>query len=101
MTTIALFYGFSGKSTEGDSIGQCGDGFGESSVSRDFFPIEGDVAWIVQITDLHLSSYHPEIGEDLKDTLSSALRIIRPSLVFITGDITGNSVAFYVLTVLR
>lgn len=101
VTTIALLYGvFYGTSTGGDPIDQCGGGLGES-VSREFFPMEGDVAWVVQITDLHLSAHHPEIGEDLKYALSSALRVIRPSLVFITGDITGNSVAFYVLTVLR
>ncbi|CAN6465957.1 unnamed protein product [Victoria cruziana] len=62
-----------------------------SSVSREVFFLEGghsDVTWVVQITDLHLSSYYPDRAEDLKRLLTPALRIVQPSLLLITGDLT-------------
>ncbi|PKA52355.1 Putative metallophosphoesterase [Apostasia shenzhenica] len=62
-------------------------------VSREFFPMEGDVAWIVQVSDLHLSSYHPERAEDIMRLLAPALRAIQPALVFVTGDITVKAMA--------
>lgn len=49
---------------------------------------DGDVAWVVQVSDLHLSAYHRERAEDLKKLLAPALNMIRPSLVLVTGDIT-------------
>ncbi|XP_031497060.1 putative metallophosphoesterase At3g03305 [Nymphaea colorata] len=63
----------------------------DSSVSREVFFLDGgpsDVTWVVQITDLHLSSYHPDRADDLKRLLAPALRIVRPSLLLITGDLT-------------
>ncbi|KAG9454997.1 hypothetical protein H6P81_007901 [Aristolochia fimbriata] len=60
----------------------------DSYASRESFSFEGDVAWIVQISDLHISSYYADRGEDLRRLLAPALRIIRPSLVLITGDLT-------------
>ncbi|XP_010916512.1 putative metallophosphoesterase At3g03305 [Elaeis guineensis] len=57
-------------------------------VTRESFPMDGDVAWVVQVSDLHLSAFHPERAEDLVSRLASALRVIRPSLLLITGDIT-------------
>ncbi|XP_068660207.1 putative metallophosphoesterase At3g03305 [Aristolochia californica] len=60
----------------------------DSYVSRESFSFEGDVAWIVQVSDLHISSYYPDRGEDLRKLLAPALRVIRPSLVLITGDLT-------------
>ncbi|KAM0950960.1 putative calcineurin-like phosphoesterase domain, ApaH type, metallo-dependent phosphatase [Dioscorea sansibarensis] len=56
--------------------------------SREFFRFHGDVAWVVQVSDLHLSAYHPERGSDLLRLLAPALGVIRPSLLLITGDIT-------------
>lgn len=49
---------------------------------------DGDVVWVVQVSDLHLSAYHRERAEDLKKLLAPALNMIRPSLVLITGDLT-------------
>lgn len=57
-------------------------------VTRASFTMDGDVAWVVQVSDLHLSAFHPERAEDLVSRLAPALRVIRPSLLFITGDIT-------------
>ncbi|XP_020575228.1 putative metallophosphoesterase At3g03305 isoform X2 [Phalaenopsis equestris] len=57
-------------------------------VSREFFPMEGDLAWIIQVSDLHLSAYHPKRAEDLVGLLGSAIRVIRPDLLLVTGDIT-------------
>ncbi|RWW20266.1 hypothetical protein BHE74_00036401 [Ensete ventricosum] len=64
-------------------------GEGAEPVARESFPIDGDVAWLVQVSDLHLSSYHPDRADDLVRLLAPALRAIRPSLLLITGDITG------------
>eukprot|EP01018_Ginkgo_biloba_P006019 Gb_41602 [translate_table: standard] len=63
----------------------------ESGVSREIFYLKGepsDVAWVVQVSDLHISSYHPERSEDLRRLLAPALKMIQPSLVLITGDLT-------------
>ncbi|XP_074582885.1 putative metallophosphoesterase At3g03305 isoform X2 [Curcuma longa] len=61
---------------------------GAESVVRESFPMDGDVAWVVQISDLHLSAYHPDRASDLVRLLAPALRVIRPALLLITGDIT-------------
>jgi len=50
---------------------------------------DGDVVWVVQVSDLHLSAYHRERAEDLKKLLAPALNMIRPSLVLLTRDLTG------------
>ncbi|KAL6907531.1 hypothetical protein ACP4OV_002570 [Aristida adscensionis] len=60
----------------------------DASVSRSAFPMEGDVAWVVQVSDLHISAYHPERAADLARHLGGALRAIRPHLLLVTGDIT-------------
>ncbi|CAN6295695.1 unnamed protein product [Urochloa humidicola] len=58
-----------------------------ASVSRSVFPMDGDVAWVVQVSDLHISAYSPERAADLA-LLGTALRAIRPHLLLVTGDIT-------------
>ncbi|KAG0447717.1 hypothetical protein HPP92_028187 [Vanilla planifolia] len=58
------------------------------TVSREVFPMDGDLAWIVQISDLHISAYHPERADDLVRLLAPALRVVRPALLLVTGDIT-------------
>ncbi|KAL6644804.1 hypothetical protein ACP70R_016412 [Stipagrostis hirtigluma subsp. patula] len=50
--------------------------------------MDGDVAWVVQVSDLHISAYHPERADDLARYLGDALRAIRPQLLLVTGDIT-------------
>ncbi|KAJ1297869.1 hypothetical protein BS78_01G410900 [Paspalum vaginatum] len=59
----------------------------DASVSRSVFPMDGDVAWVVQVSDLHISTYSPERAADLA-LLGTALRAIRPHLLLVTGDIT-------------
>ncbi|KAL6648415.1 hypothetical protein ACP70R_012639 [Stipagrostis hirtigluma subsp. patula] len=60
----------------------------DASVSRSVFPMDGDVAWVVQVSDLHISAYHPDRADDLARYLGDALRAIRPQLLLVTGDIT-------------
>ncbi|XP_020104395.1 putative metallophosphoesterase At3g03305 isoform X2 [Ananas comosus] len=55
---------------------------------RASFAVEGDVAWAVQISDLHVSAHHPARARDLVRLLAPALRLLRPSLLLITGDLT-------------
>ncbi|TKV96973.1 hypothetical protein SEVIR_9G465600v4 [Setaria viridis] len=59
----------------------------DASVSRSVFPMDGDVAWVVQVSDLHISAYSTERAADLA-LLGTALRAIRPHLLLVTGDIT-------------
>uniref|UniRef100_A0A0E0KBI9 Uncharacterized protein n=1 Tax=Oryza punctata TaxID=4537 RepID=A0A0E0KBI9_ORYPU len=59
-----------------------------ASVARSAFSMDGDVAWVVQVSDLHISAYHPDRAEDLVSLLGPALRAIRPHLLLVTGDIT-------------
>jgi hypothetical protein len=47
------------------------------------------VVWIVQLSDLHFSVHHPERALDFKKIVGPALKMINPSLVLITGDLTG------------
>lgn len=48
-----------------------------------------DVVWVVQLSDLHFSVHNPERALDFKQLVPSALSMINPSLVLITGDLTG------------
>lgn len=73
---------------------------GAESVVRESFPMDGDVAWVVQISDLHLSAYHPDRASDLVRLLAPALRVIRPALLLITGDITGRLSLFFLIELL-
>nr|CAD1837589.1 unnamed protein product [Ananas comosus var. bracteatus] len=65
-----------------------GDGDGGAAVMRASFAVDGDVAWAVQISDLHVSAHHPARARDLVRLLAPALRLLRPSLLLITGDLT-------------
>ncbi|CAH9072980.1 unnamed protein product [Cuscuta epithymum] len=47
-----------------------------------------DVAWVVQLSDLHFSSHHPERALDFKHIVGPTLSMVNPSLVFLTGDLT-------------
>lgn len=49
-----------------------------------------DVVWIVQFSDLHFSVHHPQRALDFKNLVGPALAMIKPSLVFITGDLTDG-----------
>ncbi|CAA7400877.1 unnamed protein product [Spirodela intermedia] len=71
-----------------DSSSGCCSAGGDRSVSREFFPMEGDVAWVVQVSDLHLSAYDHDRARDLEALLGPALRVVRPSFLIVTGDLT-------------
>lgn len=47
------------------------------------------VIWAVQLSDLHFSVHHPDRASDFKRIVGPALSMISPSLVLITGDLTG------------
>lgn len=46
------------------------------------------MVWVVQLTDLHISSYHPDRAASLRRLMGPLLALINPSLVLITGDLT-------------
>lgn len=48
-----------------------------------------DVVWVVQFSDLHFSVHHPERAQDFQAIVGPTLSVINPSLVLITGDLTG------------
>ncbi|KAJ6317886.1 hypothetical protein OIU76_013434 [Salix suchowensis] len=48
------------------------------------------IIWIVQLSDLHFSVHHPERALDFKKIVGPALKMINPSLVLITGDLTDG-----------
>nr|TKS07632.1 hypothetical protein D5086_0000110980 [Populus alba] len=48
------------------------------------------IIWIVQLSDLHFSVHHPERALDFKRIVGPALKMINPSLVLITGDLTDG-----------
>lgn len=60
--------------------------------SRTVIDVEGgpdSVVWVVQLSDLHFSVFHPDRADDLKRVVGPSLALINPSLVLITGDLTG------------
>lgn len=68
--------------------------------NREIIEIKGenDVVWIVQLSDLHFSVHYPERAFEFQKFVSSTLSMISPSLVLITGDLTGIillSIFFY------
>ncbi|KAK9293258.1 hypothetical protein L1049_021249 [Liquidambar formosana] len=48
------------------------------------------VIWVVQLSDLHFSVFHPDRALDFKSLVGPALSMINPSLVLITGDLTDG-----------
>ena len=59
---------------------------------REIIDVKGgpeDVLWLVQLSDLHFSVHHPDRARDFKDFVGPSLSMINPSLVLITGDLTG------------
>lgn len=61
---------------------------------RKVIDVEGgpeSVVWIVQLSDLHFSVHHPDRALDFKRIVGPTLSFINPSLVLITGDLTGSS----------
>jgi len=53
------------------------------------------VVWVVQLSDLHFSVHHPNRARDFAKFVGPALSLINPSLVLITGDLTGSSYLFH------
>ena len=53
------------------------------------------VVWAVQLSDLHLSAFHPERAADFRRHVGDALAMVYPALVLITGDLTGKLPAFF------
>jgi len=49
------------------------------------------VVWVVQLSDLHFSVHHTNRALDFAEFVGPALSVINPSLVLITGDLTGSS----------
>ncbi|XP_073124972.1 putative metallophosphoesterase At3g03305 [Henckelia pumila] len=49
-----------------------------------------DLAWVVQLSDLHFSVHHPDRAQDFKEIVGPALSFIKPALVLITGDLTDG-----------
>ena len=50
----------------------------------------GSVVWAAQLSDLHLSAFHPERAADFRRRVGDALAVVNPALVLITGDLTGR-----------
>ncbi|XP_057960566.1 putative metallophosphoesterase At3g03305 isoform X2 [Malania oleifera] len=48
------------------------------------------VVWVVQLSDLHFSMFHPDRAHDFRSLIGPALSMINPSLVLITGDLTDG-----------
>ncbi|XP_010268141.1 PREDICTED: putative metallophosphoesterase At3g03305 [Nelumbo nucifera] len=48
------------------------------------------VIWVVQLSDLHFSVFHPDRALDFKRLVAPALAMINPALVLITGDLTDG-----------
>uniref|UniRef100_A0A1D1YMW8 Putative metallophosphoesterase At3g03305 n=1 Tax=Anthurium amnicola TaxID=1678845 RepID=A0A1D1YMW8_9ARAE len=60
---------------------------------RSIIDVEGgpdSVVWVVQLSDLHFSVFHPERALDFSSLVGPALAMIKPSLVLITGDLTDG-----------
>ncbi|PIN23203.1 hypothetical protein CDL12_04065 [Handroanthus impetiginosus] len=68
-------------------------GSGDSNYKRQVIELEGgpdDLAWVVQLSDLHFSVHHPERARDFREIVGPTLSFIKPSLVLLTGDLTDG-----------
>lgn len=66
---------------------------GNGNSNRENMQVKGgpeDLVWVVQLSDLHFSVHHPERAQDFRDIVGPTLSFIKPSLVLITGDLTGR-----------
>ncbi|KAJ8557517.1 hypothetical protein K7X08_003142 [Anisodus acutangulus] len=64
---------------------------GESlNKERELIKLKDDVAWVVQLSDLHFSVHHPQRALSFSQIVGPTLSMINPSLVFITGDLTDG-----------
>ena len=61
----------------------------------------GSVVWAAQLSDLHLSAFHPERAADFRRRVGDALAVVNPALVLITGDLTGRITGSYLLPFAR
>lgn len=57
------------------------------------------VIWVVQLSDLHFSVHHPDRALQFRDFVGPALAMINPSLVLITGDLTGSALSLLILCI--
>ncbi|KAL0290677.1 UNVERIFIED_CONTAM: putative metallophosphoesterase [Sesamum calycinum] len=63
-----------------------------NSSKRELIEVGGgpdDLVWVVQLSDLHFSVHHPERAREFQEIVGFALSFIKPSLVLLTGDLTG------------
>lgn len=70
----------------------------KSSSHRRVIDVKGgpeSLVWVVQLSDLHFSVHHPDRALDFKNLVGPALSMINPSLVLITGDLTGFYFYFF------
>lgn len=71
------------------------DGFSNSP--HEVLRVDGGpagVVWVVQVSDIHISKWKPERGRALRSALGHALKLIKPAIVLITGDLTGMLLFF-------
>ncbi|KXG34890.1 hypothetical protein SORBI_3002G104600 [Sorghum bicolor] len=69
----------------------CGPSPARSGDLRRVVEVPGEprsVVWAVQLSDLHLSAFHPERTADFRRHVGDALAMVNPALVLITGDLT-------------
>jgi hypothetical protein len=69
------------------------DGFSDAADgSTGMVRVEGGppgVVWVVQVSDIHISKWKPERGRSLRRALGHALKLIKPAIVLISGDLIG------------
>ena len=46
--------------------------------------------WWVQLSDVHVSVFNPSRVQGFEDFFIPAMQLIRPSVILITGDLTGE-----------
>lgn len=47
------------------------------------------LVYAVQVSDIHISKWKPERGRALRRALGHALKLIKPAIVLISGDLVG------------
>ncbi|CAM8945869.1 unnamed protein product [Rhodiola kirilowii] len=70
--------------------GEGEDGGGGKRVRIDVRGWPESVVWVVQLSDLHFSVHHPKRALDFKNLVGPMLKMINPSLVLLTGDLTDG-----------
>lgn len=93
---VLVLVSFSHAATTAEQVQQVRGREEELKNRRTVIEVKGgpdSVVWAVQLSDLNFSVHHPQRALSFSQFVGPALSLINPSLVLVTGDLTGLSIS--------